>query len=153
MQVRRFCKGMCYQDPGEALEGETVPPSLAKQDDEESDEAPKKQRRRGKNKNDKASGQSVKLSTASGLSDFTPSQGSQDGAAAPPEQLQGIPGDVRDFLRSQGMTSRTPVQERSVKLQNYARASPAFTQTTPKARIICPAYVFLQMGSPTGAGQ
>ena len=106
---------MCYQDPGEALDGEVVPASLAKQDDEESDEAPKKQRRRGKNKGDKASEQSVKLSTASGLSDFTPSQGSQEGGAAPPEQLEGIPDDIRDYLRCQGMTSRTPVQERSVK--------------------------------------
>ena len=113
LQVRRFCKGMCYQDPVTQLAIEQGDDGPAEQSGPQT-----KRRRRAGGGRDEPS-QTTKLSTDSGLSSFTPTSSVRNPKktgknTGNPEAFKGLPEAIRQYMIAEGYTAATPVQDRSV---------------------------------------
>lgn len=122
-KVRRICRGQCYQEPfavrrpGQTLAD--VNQEVNAQDDSEETPPPKSKRRR------KAEPKgSVKQSTSINLlhaGKNQPSIPAPNSTSIPTsEALAAFPPGIQQFMKDQGLTGLTPIQERFVTLHSSA---------------------------------
>lgn len=117
-KTRRICRGLCYKEPFEVrVRGKPVADSTGEAagdgGSEESAAAPPKPKRRRRQKGDISAKQSTSINLLA-TSQHDASDQPANPYAGALGALAAYPKAVQDYMRDQGLTGPTPVQERYV---------------------------------------